>query len=664
MDRVINFFGALPRVTDLLLSGQFAMTGAAKLAEAALGTSVFDGLNVVPTAPASLGIVVQPGQIYQTRQIEESAISGLAVNTRPIVKQGLQLDNVVLTLAGPTTVGYAHNILIEATYEDADADPVLLKYYNAANPSLPFDGPGNSGQSQSTRRAGKVALQAKYGVPATTGSQTTPTPDPGWLPVRVITIAYGQTTVTAGNIRPYPGAPNIPARLPAIPSGVQEGRWTFAQATGTGLALSATIALDVTVIKLGMRLELLIPADLKAGATLNLNGLGDEPILKVGGAPVTDAEYRAGDIIYLSRRSGAWQLMGTGAALNIITTPITRTIYGASADFPTIAAAVAWLSQRRISSTGSVTFVFAGGISSARWVEPASVVFDHPDGNRVTFKGAARAGALPAPATLISSGTSSTARAQDTAANLATLRGVFRTEIYFPGGAGLESRTQCTLQDTLFTSEGVGTDADLIKNLGGILTITNCAAVGAAAGRGFAAYRGYTTFTGTNYVLGCQRGMTGEGGATTYVNGILAAFSCEMEGINAANSSALFCRSANGVYLYARGNGSDGIVASNVSYLFATASSRALDNAGTGFYATNNSALDASGSTASGNTTGYGEVNGSTLVALNTAGANASFGHLGFNAGVILRSGSTASGGTAASSPAVGQTGNFGAQVY
>ena len=54
------------------------------------------------------------------------------------------------------------------------------------------------------------------GVPAATGQQATPPVTPGAAPVAVITLAYGQNTINAGNIA-VPGVPaTIPWKLPQL----------------------------------------------------------------------------------------------------------------------------------------------------------------------------------------------------------------------------------------------------------------------------------------------------------------------------------------------------------------------------------------------------------------------------------------------------------------
>lgn len=199
------------------------MVALAKLSSAILGTSTqFSGLAVGPTSPASLQVSVAPGEIYMLTALEGTAYGTLpADTTHQIVKQGINLDAVLLTIAAPSVAGQSINYLIQATFQETDisvdptsgASPVVLPFYNDSNPTQPYSGPNNTGQTSNTFRQGSVVLNAKAGISATTGSQVTPTPDSGYVGIAVVTVANGQTTITSGNISAYSGAPAINSTL-------------------------------------------------------------------------------------------------------------------------------------------------------------------------------------------------------------------------------------------------------------------------------------------------------------------------------------------------------------------------------------------------------------------------------------------------------------------
>ncbi|HQT25675.1 MAG TPA: phage tail protein [Burkholderiales bacterium] len=213
MDRSIVYTQEQGRSTDFLFAQRSAMIGLAKLSEALFGTSTFSsGLVVIPTSPASLSVYVNPGQIYAYEDIDATAYGILAADTtHQILKQGLLLDQATLTMVAPTTSGYSINYLIQAAFAESDTNNVVLPYFNSANPSQPLSGQSNSGAPQATERQDLVTLVAKAGTAAATGTQTTPSPDSGYIGLAVVTIAYGQTTITSGNISVYSGAPVVPA---------------------------------------------------------------------------------------------------------------------------------------------------------------------------------------------------------------------------------------------------------------------------------------------------------------------------------------------------------------------------------------------------------------------------------------------------------------------
>ena len=62
MDRTIVYPGAIPLDTDLLKTNRNTMLALGALISSTLGTStIYDGLAVMPTSPASLSVWVAPG---------------------------------------------------------------------------------------------------------------------------------------------------------------------------------------------------------------------------------------------------------------------------------------------------------------------------------------------------------------------------------------------------------------------------------------------------------------------------------------------------------------------------------------------------------------------------------------------------------------------------
>ena len=164
MDRVIVYPGSIPLDTDMLSSNQNAMIAVGYLAQAVLGTSpVVEGLECTPTSPPSLTVSIGPGCVTQLSKVDTLAYGSLPSNTPDLVKMGINLASLQFKLDAPPTSGQAINYLIQATLQESDTSPVVLPFYNAANPSQPFAGPGNSGASQPTLRSQRVQLMYKAG---------------------------------------------------------------------------------------------------------------------------------------------------------------------------------------------------------------------------------------------------------------------------------------------------------------------------------------------------------------------------------------------------------------------------------------------------------------------------------------------------------------------
>jgi hypothetical protein len=215
MDRQIIYPAAIPQDTDLLSTNKNALVGLGYALQDILGASTcVAGLPCTQTLVASLAVLVGAGRVYSLQNIDGTAYGTLAADTADqIIKQGIQLGSVTLATPAPVTAGQSINYLIEASYQDSDTTPVVLPFYNSANPAVPFSGPGGLGATSNTQRKGAVVVQVKAGIPATTGTQTTPAPDSGFVGLYSVTVANGQATVTSTNIVQLPTAPFLPSNI-------------------------------------------------------------------------------------------------------------------------------------------------------------------------------------------------------------------------------------------------------------------------------------------------------------------------------------------------------------------------------------------------------------------------------------------------------------------
>jgi hypothetical protein len=301
MDRQIIYPGQIPLETDLLNTNKNAMIGLSKLAAAMLGTStVVNGLTVGPNSPAALNVVVSAGEIYALTSVDANAYSSIAADTTHlIVKQGISLDPTTISCPAPTTSGFSINYLIQVAFSETDGSPVALPYYNSSNPSQAFSGPGNNGAAQNTRRYGLAVVNAKAGVAAATGTQTTPSADAGFVGLAVVTVANGQSTIAAGNITPYAGAPVLPSDLLHA---IQASSLTVGVDTGAANGCVVNYSYPVTALKDGMPLWFKPAAANTGAATLNVNGLGAFPL--IGGAHLA---LTGGEIIPGGKAQVVWR---------------------------------------------------------------------------------------------------------------------------------------------------------------------------------------------------------------------------------------------------------------------------------------------------------------------------------------------------------------------
>ncbi len=246
MDRTIVYPGSIPLDTDLLSTNRNVMVALGALAAATIGPGpVVDGLSVQPAG--GLNVTVGPGSFITYGPVDQGAYGSLAADVGDgLVKMGINIAPVTLPLSAPTAAGTVVTFLVQATYQELDINPIVLPYYNAANPSQPFMGAANNGLAQPTLRSQKVALQAKAGAAGPAGANQVPTPDPGWLGLATVTIANGQTTVTSANLAPFLQPSVLKFKLPNMRPGVSQAQ--VFSASGTFTIPQGVPRLFVTVI--------------------------------------------------------------------------------------------------------------------------------------------------------------------------------------------------------------------------------------------------------------------------------------------------------------------------------------------------------------------------------------------------------------------------------
>ena len=206
MDRPIVYDGSLPETLDFLFAQQATMIGIGWLAQAALGTAPrVAGLAVAQTATASQSVLISQGAIMLQKLLEPANYGSIGANsTDNLMKMGIRHGSttqaIPWTAITAMTSGQALNVLIEATCTETDGTSAVLPYFNASNPAAPYNGPGNTGASQNTRRFQSVGFTVLIGTAAAAGSQPTPTVSSGYVALAVLTVPYGATTIVTSYI--------------------------------------------------------------------------------------------------------------------------------------------------------------------------------------------------------------------------------------------------------------------------------------------------------------------------------------------------------------------------------------------------------------------------------------------------------------------------------
>ena len=212
MDRQIVYAGSIPLDTDLLLIQRHTMAAFAALTQAVLGTvALADGF---PCSPASgdYTVSVGPGSFTAPLFTDGTPFGALDADSTLLMQTALHPDATTLQLTPPSDGTSALTWLVQVAVMAQDAGPVALPYWNAANPSVPYSGPGNSGLVQNTQRLLRAVISCKAGTVA----------DPGSTGLFTVTARAGQPQIAASDIVPVPDAPTLRFALPAMPPGPTE----------------------------------------------------------------------------------------------------------------------------------------------------------------------------------------------------------------------------------------------------------------------------------------------------------------------------------------------------------------------------------------------------------------------------------------------------------
>jgi len=218
MDRQIVYAGSIPLDTDLLHIQKHIMASLGALARLVLGRDfVVDGLPCVPDAEP-YSVVVGPGSFIAPHVTDATAFGSLGTDPGELMRTALLTSDTVLQLGGPPDADHVLCWLVQAAVTEEDSGPLALPYWNAANPDVPFSGPGNSGQQQATRRTLRVALSVKASGPQV-GVGVPPAADAGCFGLYKVTTYFGRASIAGIDIVAMPDAPTLRYPLPVMPPG-------------------------------------------------------------------------------------------------------------------------------------------------------------------------------------------------------------------------------------------------------------------------------------------------------------------------------------------------------------------------------------------------------------------------------------------------------------
>jgi hypothetical protein len=213
MSRVIITTPQIAQSTDVLnayVNPMISLGYALQMIFGDAGT-FFDGLAATPSA-TPMSVDIAPGCVIEMSVVDATDYGDLPANLNPLMKLGVNTAPQTFPLTAAPSAGESVIWTIAGAFVSVDSVPVVIPYFDPANPLIPYSGPGNSGTPQNTLRDELVSLQAYCGAPSPT--PVAPGVAAGYTPLWHITVPFGAAAITAGMITVEPTAPFIKNRLP------------------------------------------------------------------------------------------------------------------------------------------------------------------------------------------------------------------------------------------------------------------------------------------------------------------------------------------------------------------------------------------------------------------------------------------------------------------
>jgi hypothetical protein len=323
------------------------------LAQAILGDATqLSGFDCTPSTIPDLNVHVAGGTIFKMADVLETAIGELPTqipaDTTQILKYATQLASTPFAIVPPTTPGFSRNDIIQFNFQEVDGDLVNVPFWNGVTGNVPNP---PIFADKNVKRLTNVIISVKAGTPAATGTQTTPTPDTGYVAAWIITTAQGQTQITGADINEYPNAPFISNLSNAITQAFADARYAqktqvqinsfnLSNDTGAANAYVATLTPAITSYVYGLEIYLKIAHDNTGASTVAVNGLSTKSIKLTNGNDPGVGDLKTGMIAQLFYDGTNVQLLNPATTLSsyspgtlvggqVVTTATTAVISGA-----------------------------------------------------------------------------------------------------------------------------------------------------------------------------------------------------------------------------------------------------------------------------------------------------------------------------------------------
>ncbi|WP_131829540.1 hypothetical protein [Teichococcus deserti] len=206
-DRVIVYPGQIPQVEHVLESNRNMQDAISSVLRLTMNSQGVAGFDATPNSPAGMSVVLSAGTLCTSAPVDPSAYSTLASDSTSIFKAASYAGGTITGFTAPGTTGQTRKIIIHASFQETDTTAAQLPYYDSVT------GQSTLGASQNTRRIQRAVVGITSGSSTTTGNETIPATPAGAIPLYVVTLTYGQSTITAAHIERHPNNLFVPYDL-------------------------------------------------------------------------------------------------------------------------------------------------------------------------------------------------------------------------------------------------------------------------------------------------------------------------------------------------------------------------------------------------------------------------------------------------------------------